>query len=169
MASVGEASRKRRMADAAGEVDIFLDTYQGPQQQLESIASLRQGMKLCQQRQIYLKMMAGNYRPRMLPCDLYNFGTSLASAGPGSLQARTDVNCCSFRFCCPQGNHLRVVTSGRAGRGAHRVCPSRTHSQGPSMTGPSSKCPVGGRHGGGCCAVHAGAVRRREGGRTPSL
>ena len=110
---------KNRMADAAGEVEIFLDTYQGPRQQLEkSVASLRQGMKLCQQRQVYLKMMAGNYRPRMLPCDLYNFGTSLSSGRRlfrqvfSKMWAKLDTVACemilenalsnAFKHGCPQ-------------------------------------------------------------------
>ena len=78
--SILNHSLKNRMADGAGEIELFLGSYTGPHQPLSKcIASLHRGMQMCQHRQLYLKMMKGNYEPRRLPCNLHDFGTALAS------------------------------------------------------------------------------------------
>eukprot|EP00670_Eutreptiella_braarudii_P012780 CAMPEP_0174335302 /NCGR_PEP_ID=MMETSP0810-20121108/20663_1 /TAXON_ID=73025 ORGANISM="Eutreptiella gymnastica-like, Strain CCMP1594" /NCGR_SAMPLE_ID=MMETSP0810 /ASSEMBLY_ACC=CAM_ASM_000659 /LENGTH=618 /DNA_ID=CAMNT_0015453577 /DNA_START=13 /DNA_END=1870 /DNA_ORIENTATION=+ len=78
--SVLNHSLKNRMADAAGEVELFLDTYDGPHQVLlECVSSLRRGMQLCQHRQAYVDLAAGQYAPRLTLSSLHDFGLSLAS------------------------------------------------------------------------------------------
>ena len=78
--SVLHHSLKNRMADAAGEAELFLDAYDGPQEVLpECVSSLRRGMQLCQHRQAYADLAAGQYAPRLALSSLRDFGVSLAS------------------------------------------------------------------------------------------
>ena len=73
-------SLKNRMADAAGEVELFLETYTGPHAVLlECVASLRRGMQLCQHRQAYVDLAAGRYAPRLTPSSVQEFGSALAA------------------------------------------------------------------------------------------
>ena len=76
-------SLKNRMADAAGEVEMFLSTYSGPEELSTSLwrstRSLRRGMAMCQHRHAILGLAAGKYVPRFTPVDIHEFGTSLAS------------------------------------------------------------------------------------------
>ena len=82
---------------------------------------------MCQQRQVYLKMMAGKYKPRMLPCSLYNFGDSLASGRHfvrkqfSRVWAQFDSVACemilenalsnAFKHGCPQNPSVSFVIS----------------------------------------------------------
>ena len=78
--SVLNHSLKNRMADAAGEVELFLETYTGPHAVLlECVASLRRGMQLCQHRQAYVDLAAGRYAPRLTPSSVHEFGSALAA------------------------------------------------------------------------------------------
>ena len=80
--SILNHSLKNRMADAAGEVEIFLSKYRGPGEQTASlwqcVRSLRRGMEMCQHRHALLKLAAGKYTPRFTAVDVHEVGNALA-------------------------------------------------------------------------------------------
>eukprot|EP00667_Euglena_gracilis_P003172 EG_transcript_3181 len=87
---------KNVLADAAGTIELFLaGTVE--RHTLEAVIDcLRRGMRACRERQVYLKLVAGEYTPAMHVVDLEEFGRELV-AGRGvssrleKLTVHTDV------------------------------------------------------------------------------
>ena len=130
--SVLNHSLKNRMADAAGEVELFLSTYTGPHDALlECIKSLRRGMQMCQHRQAFLRLAAGKYETRMMPVNLPEFGNSLADGRTllrkhfDPMWVQLDIIACgmifenaisnAFKHGCPQDPAVTfTITAGPA-------------------------------------------------------
>ena len=148
---------KNKMADAAGELELFLSTYDGPRHPFQKIlTSLRRGMQMCQQRQAYLKLMAGAYQPRNVPCSLYTFGKSLASGRQLILEqfsavwAKFDTVACemilenalsnAFKHGCPQNPDVSfTISAGERCNESQRFplvfrVANRTHPERPPIT-----------------------------------
>ena len=78
---------KNTMADAVGDIDIFVeDAENGGNVDPQSVdrlkqaaASLRRGMKSCRHRQVYLQLVANNYKPSPQPVHLQKFAMELTT------------------------------------------------------------------------------------------
>eukprot|EP00667_Euglena_gracilis_P012157 EG_transcript_12466 len=73
---------KNTLADVAGIIEMYLAGAQDRSTLEDAIASLRRGMKSCRQRQVYLKLVAGEYTPVLNAVRLPEFGEGLL-AGRG--------------------------------------------------------------------------------------
>jgi signal transduction histidine kinase len=73
---------KNTMADAAGNIEMFLETDQTGTDVIhlrQSCASLRRGMRACQHRQAYLQLAAEKYKIALHPVALRDFATELTA------------------------------------------------------------------------------------------
>jgi hypothetical protein len=77
---------KNTMADAAGDIEMFLDTHESSsasvQHLRQSLASLRKGMRSCRHRQAYLQLAAQRYKVALIPVNLAEFVSELTSGRP---------------------------------------------------------------------------------------
>eukprot|EP00667_Euglena_gracilis_P001888 EG_transcript_1887 len=94
---------KNTMADAASNVELFLNGELPASALQDSLISLRRGMRSCKERQLYLKLAAGEYEPVMLPTNLEDFGQQLIAGRQvvGHFCSRTvmiDSMLCSLIF-----------------------------------------------------------------------
>jgi hypothetical protein len=133
--SILNHSLKNRMADAAGEVELFVDECSEPHQGLlECIASLHRGMQLCQHRQAYIDIVAGKYKPRVTFSSLTDFGNALASGRElvkrefSSCWAAFDFIACemilenalsnAFKHGCPRSPDVSFTISANTSEGS---------------------------------------------------
>ena len=74
---------KNTMADAAGEIDMFLETSScSPSARApldQAVASLRRGMRTCRHRQAYLHLAANKYTPVLQQISLTAFASELTA------------------------------------------------------------------------------------------
>eukprot|EP00667_Euglena_gracilis_P005902 EG_transcript_5946 len=94
---------KNTMADAASNVELFLNGELPATALQDSLISLRRGMRSCKERQLYLKLVAGHYEPALLPTNLEDFGQQLIAGRRvvGHFSPRTvmlDPMLCSLIF-----------------------------------------------------------------------
>jgi len=68
---------KNTLADAAGSIELFLAGASSSEVLHDSVHCLRRGMKACKQRQVYVKLVAGEYVPVENEVDLQAFGEDL--------------------------------------------------------------------------------------------
>eukprot|EP00669_Euglena_mutabilis_P002337 TRINITY_DN1295_c0_g1_i1.p1 TRINITY_DN1295_c0_g1~~TRINITY_DN1295_c0_g1_i1.p1 ORF type:complete len:312 (-),score=39.45 TRINITY_DN1295_c0_g1_i1:229-1074(-) len=68
---------KNTLADAAGCIELFLAGAASFQALNDSVHCLRRGMKACKQRQVYLKMVSGEYVAVQNTVNLKELGSSL--------------------------------------------------------------------------------------------
>eukprot|EP00667_Euglena_gracilis_P012341 EG_transcript_12678 len=68
---------KNTLADVAGIIEMYLAGAHDRSTLEDAITSLRRGMKSCRQRQVYLKLVAGEYTPVLNEVRLKEFGESL--------------------------------------------------------------------------------------------
>ena len=157
--SILNHSLKNRMADAAGEVEIFLSKYSGPEEMSASLwqcsRSLRRGMEMCQHRHALLKLAAGDYVPRFTAVDIREFGTSLASGRDLAekvfvlMSAQFDVVVCgmilenglsnAFKHGCPGNQDVRFTIAMHESDDPNRVplefrVTNRAHPDRPKIT-----------------------------------
>uniref|UniRef100_A0A7S4GI60 Uncharacterized protein n=1 Tax=Eutreptiella gymnastica TaxID=73025 RepID=A0A7S4GI60_9EUGL len=126
------------MADAAGQVELFLSTRTGPHEPLlECIQSLPHGMHMCQHRQAFLQLASGTYKPRLAPVNVWDFAVSLMSGRRLAQQlfvrlwARFDVVACgmilknaissAFKHGSPADSRVECTVTDRQGDGSFQV------------------------------------------------
>eukprot|EP00668_Euglena_longa_P010730 GGOE01013007.1.p1 GENE.GGOE01013007.1~~GGOE01013007.1.p1 ORF type:complete len:560 (-),score=116.12 GGOE01013007.1:676-2355(-) len=68
---------KNTLADVAGIIEMFLAGAQERGTLEDAMACLRRGMKSCRERQVYLKLVGGEYTPVVNEVHLQEFGESL--------------------------------------------------------------------------------------------
>jgi len=68
---------KNTLADAAGYIELFLAGASTSEVLHDSVHCLRRGMKACKQRQVYVKLVAGEYVPVQNEVDLRAFAEDL--------------------------------------------------------------------------------------------
>ena len=94
---------KNTMADAAGEIDLFLEN--GPCDEVacaplrQSVASLRRGMRSCRHRQAYLQLVAHQYTPSLQPVGLVNFVNDLTAGRHMKLDVKDFTACFDATLC----------------------------------------------------------------------
>eukprot|EP00667_Euglena_gracilis_P005215 EG_transcript_5246 len=78
---------KNLLADVAANIEVFL-AGSGPRGTLEdSVTRLRRGMVACKERQVYLKLVSGEYIPVFQEVSLQEFGHQLAAGRNVRVQA----------------------------------------------------------------------------------
>eukprot|EP00668_Euglena_longa_P043232 GGOE01057355.1.p1 GENE.GGOE01057355.1~~GGOE01057355.1.p1 ORF type:complete len:680 (-),score=145.73 GGOE01057355.1:139-2148(-) len=87
---------KNILCDAAGTIELFLAGAVERNVLEGSIHCLRRGMRACKERQVYLKLVVGEYTPALHTVDLEEFGQELVTgramdSGFEKLTVRTDV------------------------------------------------------------------------------
>jgi len=70
---------KNTLADAAAYIELFLAGSVPTAALQDSVLCLRRGMKACKQRQLYLKLVEGNYAPVQNVVSLREFGEQLVA------------------------------------------------------------------------------------------
>jgi hypothetical protein len=70
---------KNTLADAAAHIELFLAGSAPTAALQDSVLCLRRGMKACKQRQLYLKLVAGEYVPVQNAVHLKEFGEQLVA------------------------------------------------------------------------------------------
>ena len=79
---------KNVMADAAGDIDLFIETAAGAvpapdprvsRELQQAVTSLRRGMRMCQHRQAYMKLAAEQYALALQPVGLRSFAGQLTA------------------------------------------------------------------------------------------
>eukprot|EP00667_Euglena_gracilis_P001912 EG_transcript_1911 len=75
--SVLNHTLKNILADVAGNVELYLADVVGRTALEDALTWLTRGMKSCKQRNVYLKLVAGEYRPIMNIIHLRDFGQQL--------------------------------------------------------------------------------------------
>eukprot|EP00667_Euglena_gracilis_P004116 EG_transcript_4133 len=68
---------KNTLADVAGTLELVRAGLAEDTALEDSVACLRRGMRCCKARQVYLKLVAGEYEPAVNVVDLEDFGTQL--------------------------------------------------------------------------------------------
>eukprot|EP00667_Euglena_gracilis_P003538 EG_transcript_3544 len=68
---------KNILADVAGNIELFLANVVGRDVLEDAMAGLTRGMKSCKERNVYLKLVAGEYTPTMNVVHLRDFGQQL--------------------------------------------------------------------------------------------
>ena len=109
---------KNTMADAAGNLDIFLSEFERNRGQVNvrllkmSRESLQRGMMSCHSRAIYVKLSAGVWQPDLAPVNLPAFAEALIQGRPVTcdivnLTVRMDHTLCALVFDNAISNALR--------------------------------------------------------------
>eukprot|EP00667_Euglena_gracilis_P010852 EG_transcript_11062 len=70
---------KNILADVAANLEVFLAQQVGPGILQDCIACLRRGMRSCKERQVYLKLVAGDYAPVLNQVSVQEFGEELVA------------------------------------------------------------------------------------------
>eukprot|EP00668_Euglena_longa_P028552 GGOE01035826.1.p1 GENE.GGOE01035826.1~~GGOE01035826.1.p1 ORF type:complete len:705 (+),score=194.88 GGOE01035826.1:149-2116(+) len=87
---------KNILSDAAATAELFLAGREERDSLQSAIHCLRRGMRACKDRQVYLKLVAGEYAPSLHTVDLEEFGRDLVAGrdvkvSTAKLTVRTDV------------------------------------------------------------------------------
>ena len=94
---------KNTMADAAGEIEMFLEkTACAPsatRHLQQSSASLRRGMRSCRHRQAYLNLVMHRYMVSLRPVQLLQFGNELTRGRNIRLSVKDLVVCIDVTLC----------------------------------------------------------------------
>eukprot|EP00667_Euglena_gracilis_P007397 EG_transcript_7473 len=70
---------KNTLADVAANLEIYLAGELGPEVLEDAVVCLRRGIRSCRERMVYLKMVAGEYKPVMNTVNLKEFGQQLVA------------------------------------------------------------------------------------------
>jgi len=70
---------KNTFADVAGNVELFLGGRATEEVLTDAMSCLKRGMRVCKERQAYLKVVAGTYTPMLHPVELTKFGHDLVA------------------------------------------------------------------------------------------
>eukprot|EP00667_Euglena_gracilis_P001655 EG_transcript_1655 len=90
--SVLNHTLKNILADVAANLEVFLAGAADHSLLEDSVACLRRGMRSCKDRQVYLKLTAGNYQPTLKPVRLSRLAQQVGMGRPIMVQApRTTV------------------------------------------------------------------------------
>jgi len=73
---------KNTFADVAGNVEMYLGRQATEEALWDAMLCLRRGMRVCKERQAYLKVVAGTYTPMLHPVSLPGFGHDLVAGRP---------------------------------------------------------------------------------------
>eukprot|EP00667_Euglena_gracilis_P005523 EG_transcript_5556 len=118
--SVLNHSLKNTMADVAGHIETFLGGAADRSALEDALSCLRRGMRICKERQVFLQLAAGEYRPMRNVVPLREFGEQLL-AGRNVL-AREGDNAISnaFKHGCPGDPQVEFeMAEAAASRGDH--------------------------------------------------
>eukprot|EP00667_Euglena_gracilis_P002680 EG_transcript_2684 len=129
---------KNVLADAAATIELFLAGTVERHTLEAAIDCLRRGMRACKERQVYLKLVAGEYTPALHAVDLEEFGRELV-AGRGvqsnleKLTVHTDVAL------------LNLVLENAISNALKHGHPSNPHVQFTISSSPAKGHPPGDR------------------------
>eukprot|EP00667_Euglena_gracilis_P015158 EG_transcript_15763 len=77
--SVLNHSLKNTMADVAGHIETYCGGHAAANALEDAMACLRRGMRICKERQVFLQLAAGEYRPMLNVVHLREFGEQLVA------------------------------------------------------------------------------------------